>query len=254
MYRLFAALVAASAVSGLSISTQCQGALTSVAANTDANSCLGISALTTAFLETNTSFIPQVTNMVNTICSAQPCSNATLSAVVANITNGCSAEISAAGGSSSDGTATVTSIVEQYYSVARQMLCLKDNGDSGTNCLVQTLTNLQNTYGTFSVSGLSTTLANIEGAKSFPANITCTNCLKEAYNLLNESFPATAGTFESEVNSVCGSNFTDGSAPSNIVETAASTKTDNGAKSLDGVFGAGTLGTLIASSFLAMLA
>ncbi|KAJ7072215.1 hypothetical protein C8F01DRAFT_1243288 [Mycena amicta] len=255
MNRLFFALLAASAVSALSPS--CQNALTSVATNTDANACLGVSALTSAFLQVNSSFIPQVENLVNTLCAAQPCSNTTLSAVVANITNGCSTELSAAGSSDST-TATVTGLVQQYYSVARQIVCLKDNDASGTNCLVQTLNNIQSTYGQLSISSFQSTLSNIEATTSLPTNITCTTCLKQALNLIDENFPSTGATLKSDVEQ-CGSNFTDGASPTNIVETAASTSAgSNSAKAklmgLDAVAGAGTVGTLIVSSLLAMLA
>ncbi|KAF7315552.1 hypothetical protein MIND_00070500 [Mycena indigotica] len=253
MHRLLPALLAVAAVSAQSLSTTCQNALTSVASNSDANSCLGIGALVTSFLQPNASLVPQVQNMVNTLCSAQPCSNNTLAGIVANITTGCSAELSATGSTDST-SATITNLVQQYYPTVRDIICLKDNSD-GSNCLVQTLNNVQATYGTLSINNLGPIAKNLVATRSVPANITCTNCLKEAYNLVNEKFPSTGSSLKSDVDGVCGSSFTDGSTPSNIVKTAAATSGGkNSDMSLNAMPGFGTIGALIGTSLLAMLA
>ncbi|KAF7321655.1 hypothetical protein MKEN_00686700 [Mycena kentingensis (nom. inval.)] len=246
MFRL---LLAISSVSALTISQTCQNAFTSVASNSDANACLGISALISSFLQPNQSVITQVGTMVGTLCAAQPCSNETLSAVVANITTGCGTELSAAGAGSDSTASSVTSLVQQYYPVVRQIVCLRD-GD--TNCIVQLLTNIQNTYGQLSVNGLDSTLAAVEKTTSLPTNITCTDCIKETYNLITETFPSTGSTLKSQLDQ-CGSDFTDGSSPSNIVETAATT-TGNTGRGREAIVSGRTAMSVIAALFLGVLA
>ncbi|KAF7376253.1 hypothetical protein MSAN_00040600 [Mycena sanguinolenta] len=220
MYRLLtAAVLAASSVSAVSISSACQSALTGVAANSDANACLSVSSLLSTVLDSNASIITPVDNMLKALCSAAPCSNATLSAVVTNITTGCSAELSSSGSSVS--AAEITTLVEQYYTTARSIICLTD---SGTNCITETLTNIQSMLGTLSLDNIGTIITNaFTSTSSLPANVSCSNCVKGAYNILNQNFPSTASSIASELDSECGANFTDGSAPSGIVESATST-------------------------------
>ncbi|KAJ7703072.1 hypothetical protein B0H17DRAFT_1041500 [Mycena rosella] len=191
MYRILtAALVAASSVSALSLSNECQTALSAVAANTDANACLSFSSLFTVVIQSNASIITPVDSWLKSLCSAAPCSNATLSAVVTNVTAGCSAELS---------------LVEQYYPTARNILCLTD---SGTNCITQTLTNAQAILGTLSISNIGDVIATAFTTTSVPSNVTCTNCVKEAYNVLNADFPGTLSAEASALQSECGSSFT----------------------------------------------
>jgi len=218
MNRFFTtAILAASAVSALSISSGCQAALNGVAVNPDASACLSIGSLLAAALQPNASIITPVDNWLKAMCSAAPCSNATLSAVITNITTGCSAELAST--DSTDASAsTLTPLVEQYYPMARQIVCLTD---SGTNCITQTLTNIQSILGTLSLSNIGDVIAKAVTTTSIPSNVTCTNCVKQAYNVLNQSFPSTASSLTSELNSECGASFTDGSPATGIVESAS---------------------------------
>ncbi|KAJ6625512.1 hypothetical protein B0H10DRAFT_2001654 [Mycena sp. CBHHK59/15] len=222
IHHLFTAtLLVASGVSALSISSTCQTALTQVAANKDANACLGVSSLLSVVLQSNASIITPVDNWLKSLCAAPTCSNATLSAVVTNVTTGCSAELSSAGGS--DGTASsITGLVEQYYPTARQIVCLTD---SGTNCVTQTLTNIQNILGTLSLNNIGTIITTALSTTTIPSNVTCTDCTKEAYNILNKNFPSLVSSEASAVQSECGSSFTDGATPANIVESATTSGT-----------------------------
>ncbi|KAJ6499176.1 hypothetical protein C8R45DRAFT_106585 [Mycena sanguinolenta] len=248
MYRLFTtAILAASAVSAVSISSACQSALTGVAANSDANACLSISSLIATFVNPNASIITPVNNMLNALCSAAPCSNATLSAVVTNITTGCSAELSSGGSSVS--ASEITTLVEQYYTTARNILCLTD---SGTNCITQTLTNIQSILGTLSIDNIGTVITNaFTSTSSLPANVSCTNCVKQAYNILNQDFPSAASSVGSDLNSECGASFTDGSTPSGIVESATATGNGkNSGKAMAVTRGALAGSVLLAASYL----
>jgi len=227
--------------------------LTQVAANPDASACLKISALLGAALQPNASIIGPVDGWLQSMCGAAPCSNATIAAAVTNITNGCSAELSTAGSSSAG---SITTLVEQYYPTTRKILCLSD---SGTNCITQTLTNIQNILGTLSLSNVADVIENAAKANSIPSNVTCTNCVKEAYNIFSQDFPSASSGLKSQLQSECGASMIDGSAPSGVTETAAATSAGagNSAKgvmlSRDGLAGLIAAGLIAASSLWAVL-
>ncbi|KAJ7497419.1 hypothetical protein FB451DRAFT_1076101 [Mycena latifolia] len=244
MYRIFtAALVAASSVSALSISSACQNALSQVAGNSDANACLSISSLLSAVIQSNSSIITPVDNMLKALCAAAPCSNATLEAVVTNVTTGCSAELSSAGSSVS--ASSITTLVEQYYPTVRQLICLTD---SGTNCITQTLTNIQTILGTLSLTNVGDVITNAFSTTEIPSNVTCSNCVKAAYNVLNDTFPDAVSSEASALQSECGSSFTDGSTPAGIAESATKTGTgSNSATAPSMIIGRGALAGLSAS-------
>ncbi|KAJ7680451.1 hypothetical protein DFH06DRAFT_1163081 [Mycena polygramma] len=229
---LMTALIAVSSVSAVSLSSACQSALTQIAVNPDANACLSSSSLASLALATNdSSIITPVDNWLKSMCALPPCSNSTLSAVVTNITTGCSAELSASGSSGATAS-TILPLVEQYYATVRKVVCLTD---SGTNCITQTLTNIQSMLGTLSIGNIGGVIGNaITSNASLPANISCSNCVKEAYNVLNGDFPSTAASLSSDLNSECGSSFTDGTTPTGIVETATTSGAakDNSAKAM----------------------
>lgn len=144
-----------------------------------------------------------------------------------------------------------------------------------TNCITETLTNIQNLVGNLS-------LTNIEGlvASGFPSNVStndtssvlCTDCVKAAYNVINTDFPSLISSEQSTLQSQCGSSFTgkqiaircsfsetsdfstDGSAPSGIVETASnsSSSTSTGSNSAFGVYSGNVLFGTSASILLAL--
>lgn len=79
------------------------------------------------------------------------------------------------------------------------------HNDSGnTNCVTQTLNNIQSTTGSLSLSniiGLTTKAPNL------PANVTCTNCIKQAYNIINAAYPSLLASASSDLNTQCGASF-----------------------------------------------
>ncbi|KAJ7076371.1 hypothetical protein B0H15DRAFT_599593 [Mycena belliarum] len=252
MYRLFTtALVAASSVSALSLSSGCQSALTQVAGNADANACLSISSLISTVIQSNSSIVTPVDNMLKALCAAAPCTNATLSAIVTNITTGCSTELSSTG-SSAPSASTLTTLVQQYYPTVRNIVCLTD---SGTNCITQTLTNLQAILGTLSINNIGGVLSKALTTTSVPANVTCTNCNKQAFNVLNQAFPGTLTSESSALQSQCGASFTDGNTPAGIVQSAKTTTTKPSSAPATtmarGALAALTASVLVATSFWA---
>ncbi|KAJ7287771.1 hypothetical protein C8J57DRAFT_595654 [Mycena rebaudengoi] len=203
-YIITTALFAASSVAALSLSKDCQNAFTQVAANSEANACLSVSSLITVVLQPNNSIITPVDNWLKAMCGASPCSNDTLAAVATNITTGCSADLGSA-----DSASTVTSLVQQYYPVARQVLCLSETWK--VSLAPFSLSNAAN---------LAATLAT-GGSKAIPSNVTCTNCSKGVYNILNKNFPNEVSSQSAPLQSQCGSSFTDGTTPDGIVSTAS---------------------------------
>ena len=136
---------------------------------------------------------------------AGPCSNTTLANAVTNITTGCSTELSAAGlTTSSNSSQAIISAVQAAYPTVRQVLCLSD---SGNNCVTETLTNIQNVVGQLNLTEIVSIIANPTGV-NLPANVTCTNCTKAAYNVINGNYPSLVSGEASAIESQCGSSFT----------------------------------------------
>jgi len=244
--------------SAQTLSANCTSALTAIAANPDASSCLSPGSLISLFVGNGSaSIIDPVNSWLNNICGAVPCSNATLSSVVANVTSGCSSELSALGVSTS--TDTLTSTVQSVYPTVRNVVCLKD---SSTNCVTQTLTNLQNILGTLTVSNVVSHVEK-EAQTSFPTNVTCTDCVQAAYNVINQQFPSVASQELSTLESQCGSSFVDGSTPSGIIEGAitasAAAKPGSGALGTTSLITSGALAgigistLIVVSSFFSLL-
>lgn len=85
------------------------------------------------------------------------------------------------------------------------------NRSGNTNCVTETLTNLQDAVGS------NLTLTNIAGLvasgndtndTSIPSSVTCSNCTKAAYNTVNTDFPGLLDSENSTLQDQCGSSFT----------------------------------------------
>jgi len=215
MFR--AAIVASLAVyaAAQSLSNNCTATLTGIAANPDAAQCLSPGSLISIIASSkNSSIIPPINNWLNSLCGAPACSNDTIAAVVKNVTDGCSTELSGFGFTPSL-TPSITSIVQQYYPTVRKVVCLKD-GD--TNCITQTLTNIQDIVGTLSLANVAQLVAN--PPTTLPANVTCTNCIKAAYSIISTDAPSLVADVAPALQSQCGASFTDGTTPTGIVQSA----------------------------------
>ncbi|PPQ65669.1 hypothetical protein CVT26_000301 [Gymnopilus dilepis] len=261
MFRSVALAALVAYASAQSLSTQCTNALTGIATNPDAAACLAPGSLVQIIAGgANTSIVGPINTWLTNVCSAPACSNDTISAVVQNVTTGCSNELSGLG-LSSDMIPSITSLIQQYYPTARQVICLKQ-GD--TNCITQTLTNIQNIVGPLSLSNLMQITSN-PTITSLPSNITCTDCVKAAYNVINSAVPSLTSDAAPAIQSECGASFTDGTTPSGIVDSA-STSTNTPGASKNAAFGTAALvshgalagiaasGLVIVSSLLTMLA
>ncbi|KAJ4483284.1 hypothetical protein J3R30DRAFT_1757052 [Lentinula aciculospora] len=215
-----------SAQSSTGLSSQCTSALAQIATNST-SACLSPSSLIPILTASgNTSIIPSVDSWLNNVCGVAPCSNDTLSAIVTNVTSGCGTELSALGFSSTD-TATLISTVQEFYPTVRQVACLEDGN---TNCVTETLTNLQDVVGNLTLTSIAGLVASGSNT-SIPSNVTCSNCVKAAYNTVNTAFPDLLGSESSTLQDQCGASFTDGSSPSGIVESASNSSTSSGSNS-----------------------
>ncbi|KAF8072043.1 hypothetical protein FPV67DRAFT_1447483 [Lyophyllum atratum] len=218
-------LVALAGYVSAQLSSGCKTALLSISTNPDAAACLTPSALIPALSGSqNTTMLDTIDTWVTTMCAASPCSDATISAVVKNITTGCA-------GDASVSSALLENIhsAQFIYPTVRKILCLKD---SGKNCVTQTLANVQTfmSNGNKAITNLSDSNfgALIASAGSFvgkleadapaaaprtrsmrfgvrsanqtqtpspktpsslPANMTCTTCIKSAAQIINNDYP-----------------------------------------------------------------
>jgi len=252
------------AAQNLSLSASCQTALTTVLAAND-TACINPSGLVSIVAAVSNSSSTSLVGPLNTwltgLCSQPQCSNATLSALVMNITSGCSAELTAVGLGVSD-PASLTSIVQQVYPAVRQAVCLKDTSSS-TLCATELLTDIQNQVGTLSVTNLIKIVPEIaSGSVTIPTNITCSDCTKQVFNIAKQQFPSyVQGEVTSVIQGECGATFVNGAAPTEINEsattaTAVAASSTNGASlvSVNTLVAVAMTGLVAVSSAFAVLA
>src|ERR1700733_6513822 len=83
-----------------------------------------------------------------------------------------------------------------------------DSTSTKTLCVTETLTNIQSILGTLSISNIENVVANAMALTSFPTNVTCTDCVKQAYNIFEKDFPSEVSDITGPLQSLCGSSFT----------------------------------------------
>jgi len=200
-----------------SISNGCQSTLSNLLASPD-TSCLNLSAfLSVAFRGTDSSIISTVNNWATGLCGVAPCTNDIIAAVVTNITSGCSTELNRINGFASFPVNRIIQAAQTAYPTARSLLCLQDSS-ANQLCVTQTLTNVESLLGTLSLNNFNNVISTIRTLDSVPANITCTDCIKQSYNIIRTDFPSTVGSLTPVLEAQCGTNFTDGVRPAEITE------------------------------------
>lgn len=212
----------------ITLSSQCSSALLAVAGSPDAT-CLDLTLLAPlALSNSTTSIIPTIDSWLTGMCSQGACSNATLEAVVTNITTGCSTDLASIGLNTTDPTAVVTA-VETYYPTTREVLCLKDTS-ANSLCATELLTDIQSATTTLSLSNLVGLIVEVAAGSDvgIPQSVTCSNCTKAGYTIIEQDFPGLLSDQDATLQSECGSSFTDGQMPSNIQETASNSTTSTG--------------------------
>ncbi|KAH9176447.1 hypothetical protein EDB89DRAFT_1941534 [Lactarius sanguifluus] len=222
--------VIAQSSSSFDISAQCQSSLVSIASSTEGK-CLNSAGIAPIFFAgSNTSLIGPFQSWLTGLCSEDPCTNQTLATLVANITQGCSSDLSSLGINNSN-VSSITASVQEYYPVVRQIACLKDN-NANQLCLVEELYDVQNVTGTLSADNIFSLFPKLitEGlpALGLPQNVTCSNCTKEVYNIIiTESPQAITSDENSTLSKQCGADFLDGKTPASISQTAAGSDLSN---------------------------
>jgi len=241
----------------ISISAGCQTALTNVLVASD-TSCINPTGLVAVVAGVSNSSSASLVDPLNTwltgLCSQPLCSNATLSALVTNITSGCSNELNDIGLGISD-PATFTQLVQQYYPAVRQVLCLKDTSSSQL-CVNELLTDLQNTVGPITVSNLIKVVPEIaSGSITIPTDVICSDCTKQAYNIAYSQAPASIqAEAASIVKGECGANFTNGAVPTEISESASTSTAVAGASGKSNGAALVSVNTLVAVAMTGVVA
>lgn len=85
-----------------------------------------------------------------------------------------------------------------------------DSTSANQLCVTELLTNIQSAVGTLSIANIVQIIPNIaSGSATIPKNVTCSDCVKQAYNIVNKDFPGSIPSqAASELSSACGSSFT----------------------------------------------
>ncbi|KIY67162.1 hypothetical protein CYLTODRAFT_397637 [Cylindrobasidium torrendii FP15055 ss-10] len=166
------------------------------------------------------------------MCAQGTCSDESLTAVVTNVTTGCSEDLAGIGFSVSqdDIASTIMPLVQKVYPVAREVSCLK-NDTTNQLCAVQTITDLESIVGTLSTSDFSflNLMNDVEQLVAAGADdLACTGCVQEAFSIARDAFPDIVANADSTVSGVCGEDFLAGSSASEGVSQTA----------VDGVFAA----------------
>ncbi|KAI0823306.1 hypothetical protein BC628DRAFT_1384035 [Trametes gibbosa] len=239
-----AALVAALQMAGSSaqsLSTQCQAALASVVSSSDA-SCLNAQALVGLALasssSSNSSIVPTVNSWLTGMCSRPACSNSTLASVVQVVTSGCPSELSQLGLSNVD-VSSLTTLVQTAYPTVRQVACLGDTSNNNALCVTETLNNIEPYTGTLTIANIEALSSQIMGGTvpNVPSNVTCTDCTKAAYGIVQQNFDGLISGFSNDVSTTCGASFVDGTQPASVTQlasdsTASASVTPNGASGM----------------------
>ncbi|KAI9463524.1 hypothetical protein BJY52DRAFT_1252039 [Lactarius psammicola] len=202
--------VIAQSSSSLDVSAQCRSSLVNIASSTEGQ-CLNSAGIAPIFLAgSNTSLIGPFQSWLTGLCSTDPCTNQTLATLVANVTQGCSSDLSSLGISNSN-VSSITASVQEYYPVVRQVACLKDD-NANQLCFIEELYSIQNVTGTLSADNVFSLFPKLIAAGlpalGLPQNVTCNNCTKEAYNIIiSESPQVITSDGNSTLSKQCGADF-----------------------------------------------
>ncbi|PVF97560.1 hypothetical protein CPB86DRAFT_815428 [Serendipita vermifera] len=205
--QLFRRLNLATLNFGIEVSQGCQSTLTSLL-GTPASSCLNLPG-TVAVLTTvaNSSWIPPINTWLTNFCSAELCTDDQLSGTISIAADACSNELTTLG-------VTKDFVIQQaieYFPVAKQALCLRDQSDSNNLCTITTLEKLETALGGQPLSP-DVIINNWESHMhndTVARQVACTPCMSAAYSLIKPSIPEDILVqVESWINYQCGADYT----------------------------------------------
>ena len=186
----------------LTIHRGCKNALNGFFSNTTsgASQCLNTNGLVGILTAgANTSIVNPVSNFVWPFCAADPCSNQTIQDAETNINSNCGSDFNGvvAGTVESGINFLFNTVVLNAYSTVRDVLCLGQwvwfnfrslslilTGDRASqNCIVETLTNIQNAINEpLSLNNVADLPIKVfEGTANITGNFTtlfCTDCIQ----------------------------------------------------------------------------
>ncbi|KAG8735002.1 hypothetical protein FRC10_011091 [Ceratobasidium sp. 414] len=238
-----AAVVAGASAQGWmgagSVSQSCQLALAGTVAG-PAATCLGVPGLMNiAMIGGDEDIIPPIDAWLSTTCAQPACTNATIDAVIGNVTSGCKSDLAQWQVTDED-IQVVEGYIKEFYPPAREVACLKDSNASNQFCITESLRKFENLTGMpLTPNNLWNISPSVYSANStITKSLTCTDCTKAAWNIIR---PYLGGHAQAEVASqldqICGSGFSNSTAPPSIQKTAnvavqaANNNSSNGATS-----------------------
>ncbi|KAF8919758.1 hypothetical protein CPB85DRAFT_1275205 [Mucidula mucida] len=213
-------LTAGLASAQISLSSSCTDSVKGLLTSPDA-ACMNPAALLSFVVGTERSVPNTINKWLTGLCSKGTCSDASLEAMVANVTTGCSDDLAGIGAPEDIGS-TVLDIVKQVYPTARQVACLKDDS-ADQLCATQTLINLESIVGQLTLDDLSFFNLFADVQKLLSSGISafaCTSCTKEAFTIARENFPDVVSQVNDQAIDLCGVSFIDGNIADNVTQTA----------------------------------
>ncbi|KAG5734906.1 hypothetical protein E4T56_gene13910 [Termitomyces sp. T112] len=221
MFRAITIVALIGFVSANSYSIGCMNSLMAIGQDPAAHTCLKPAQLLTVMIGAGNgpeSVIGYLDTWLESMCGAPACSDDTLIAVLSNLTTSCSDEF----GLSSSRIQQTIATVKAGYKTVREVACLKDSNSGGINCVTGTLRNVEVLTGTMNLNVTDIrSIANLV-KEGFPSSVVCTDCMKGAFTLMNQTMPGSFSTSDiKRATELCGASFVDGGIPPGLVSAAS---------------------------------
>jgi len=222
-----------------SLSRPCQDSLAGILDNADASACISANQLLNIFLApADQSMIGTTTNWLNAFCGAAPtCSPALIAHVTSQFALACADDLQGLGVSSDD-VATALPYIQQYWSTAKEVICLTDT-TVGEFCAPSVATNLQAALDVaVSVNWVASSIrdAVTSHIDILPANVSCVPCTQAAFVKVEATELQSVVDLKGFASNTCGADFAAASEmPSSVVVgigSSAPTATPNAASTL----------------------
>jgi hypothetical protein len=169
-----------------------------------------------------------INNWLTGMCNVGMCSDTALENIVNTVMKDCGNDLADLNiNLSNTDVQQVMDAVKQGYPTVRKIMCLKDN-TSGSFCAIDELDQAEKAFSSFDINSISIDNSTISTAlqSALPAlnavamDVVCTSCMKATYNIAHKGFPSLVSLADEVLQSTCGANFTDGTSPSGVAQTA----------------------------------
>ncbi|KAB5588855.1 hypothetical protein CTheo_7698 [Ceratobasidium theobromae] len=216
-------VVSAQLTSILGLSDSCNKAMGQLVVG-PAGNCLNTMGLMNVLTTpSGQSWVEPFDKYLTTTCGQPACPIDTLYSAIISLKDACSSDLAAKGWSADD-IATILQQASGYYPSAREVLCLRDTGNTQKLCITTTLCNVQAMLGQpLNIGTLVADTPRILSSHSInvPKNISCTPCTQGAYSIARPNLPSAASVkaWDDFWISQCGEDFIVGNLPSNVYRT-----------------------------------